>query len=211
MKVKNFVVMHLRNANYKTLQKRNGEGELKMSKGKKRLLVVVDYQNDFVTGSLGNPHALALREGILKKVKEYAENQDEVWFTKDTHEENYLNTLEGSKLPVEHGIRGTEGNEIDSFVLEGLKELTGGAKTSTGGDFPFRVIEKGHFPISVLTAKEIYDQGEEYEDITLCGVVTNICVISNAAIFRSIFPEAVINIDASLCASNDMDLHDPLC
>ncbi|NMA67924.1 MAG: cysteine hydrolase [Desulfitobacterium sp.] len=179
-----------------------------MSKSKKRLLVVVDYQNDFTTGSLGSSHALALREGLLKKIKEYAKNGDEVWFTKDTHEESYLQTLEGSKLPIEHGIRGTEGNEIDSFILEGLEELTGGAKSSTEEDFPFRIIEKSHFPISVLTAKEIYDEGVEYEDITLCGVVTNICVISNAAIFRSIFPETVINIDASLCASNDMELHD---
>lgn len=178
-----------------------------MSKSKKRLLVVVDYQNDFTTGSLGNSHALALREGILNKVKEYVQNQDEVWFTKDTHEENYLKTLEGSKLPIEHGIRGTAGNEIDSFVLEGLEELTGGAKTSTGEDFPFRIIEKGHFPISIATAKEILDEGVEYQEITLCGVVTNICVISNAVIFRSIFPETVINVDASLCASNDMELH----
>ena len=179
-----------------------------MSERKKKLLVVVDYQNDFVTGSLGNPHALALREGILNKVKEYAQNQDEVWFTKDTHEVNYLQTLEGTNLPVEHCIRGSWGCEIDSFVLEGLKDLFLDSRNSAGDRFPFKVIEKGNFPISVRTAAEIYNEcKEEYEDITLCGVVTNICVISNAIILRSIFPETLIYVDASLCASNDPELH----
>lgn len=179
-----------------------------MNERKKKLLVVVDYQNDFVTGSLGNPNALALREGILSKVKEYAQNQDEVWFTKDIHEANYLKTLEGSKLPVEHCLRGTWGSEIDTFVCEGLKDLKSDVTNPAGNEVPFRVIEKGNFPISVLTAREIYEQcQEDYEEITLCGVVTNICVISNAVIFRSIFPETVINVDASLCASNDMELH----
>ncbi|MBQ8292334.1 MAG: cysteine hydrolase [Bacilli bacterium] len=152
----------------------------------KKLLIVVDYQNDFVTGSLGFKKAVDIEKGIFERVKEYEENGDDVIFTLDTHEASYLKTEEGIYLPVEHCLKGTNGHELYGLVKEVAKNHL--------------LIEKATFPSHKLLN---YLLDKEYECIELCGVVTNICVISNAIIVKAALPNAHIVINQKLCASND--------
>lgn len=154
----------------------------------KKLLVIIDYQNDFVNGSLGFDGAENLESGIIKKIAEY--ENDEIIYTLDTHTENYMNTFEGKNLPVPHCIKGTNGHEIYGQV----KELLKGKKC----------FEKNTFP-SLELGK--YLEGKDYDKIELCGLVSNICVISNAVIAKAACPEAEIVIDSNLTASSDGDLH----
>ena len=157
-----------------------------------KLLVVVDYQNDFVDGSLGFPGAEKLDEGIAEKVLTH---QGPVIYTLDTHPAEYLNTREGKALPVEHCIRKSEGWEPYGKTKEALDKVNATA------------VEKKSFGISPKTIESM-DLPESFDEIELAGLVTNICVISNAVIFQAAYPEAQIVVDASLCASFDPVLHD---
>lgn len=154
-----------------------------------KLLIVVDYQVDFVTGSLGFEEALKLEEGIYKRIKEYQENGDDVVFTLDTHQTDYLITEEGKYLPIEHCLKNTPGHELYGKV----KEVVSDNKT----------FEKTTFPSSELL---IYLLDKDYDFIELCGVVTNICVISNAIIAKAAKPLAHIVVNQKLCASNDLEM-----
>lgn len=155
----------------------------------KKLLIVVDYQNDFVTGSLGNESALKIYEPLLKEVKKYCQNNDDIIFTKDTHLSDYFTTVEGKNLPVEHCIKGTKGHEL----YGDLEKISS----------HYHVIEKDTFGAKnlIFALKD-----KNYDDIQLCGVVTNICVISNAILVKSLFPNAHIHLNHNLCASNDETL-----
>ena len=158
----------------------------------KKLLIVIDFQNDFVDGTLGFPEAKKLEDVIYNKIKSYLNNNDDVIYTLDTHDDKYLNTVEGSKLPIIHCLKGTSGHEIYGKV----KDLI--TKDSV-------VFEKSTFGSLDLG---IYLKGKNYFEIELCGLVSNICVISNAVIAKSATPNARILIDASATSSNDKDLHD---
>lgn len=154
----------------------------------KKLLIVVDYQNDFVNGSLGFPFAQQLENGIAAKIEEY--KNDEIVYTLDTHYENYADTQEGKNLPVSHCIKGTKGHELYGKIqklLEGRKYF-----------------EKSTFP-SLELGK--YLEGKDYDTIELCGLVSNICVISNAVIAKAACPEAQIIVDSALTASADSELN----
>jgi len=155
-----------------------------------RCLIVVDYQNDFVTGSLGFPAAQAIEEGIAKKIVEYRMSGDEILFTFDTHNSAYLVSREGRYLPVPHCIGGTEGHKLYGKVGELVSE----------DDWCFIKYTFG--------SDALYDFLKEhrYSSIELVGVVTNICVISNAVLARTAQPETDISVDASCCASNDLRL-----
>lgn len=150
--------------------------------GIKRLLVVVDMQRDFVDGALGSEAA----RKIVPAVQALVAEADEVVYTQDTHEENYLDTHEGKFLPVPHCIRGTAGWEIVPQLFRR------GA----------RVFEKGTFG-SVPLAE--YAAG--YGEITLCGVCTDICVVSNALLIRAFAPEAGVRVAASACAGTSPEAH----
>ena len=152
----------------------------------KKLLVVVDYQVDFVNGSLGFPKALSLENGIVDKVLEFENNGDEVIFTLDTHYDDYMQTVEGVNLPVKHCIKGTEGHEIFGEVRDLALIHT--------------VIEKETFGSSKLFE---YLSKNAFDEIYFCGVVTNICVISNAVVAKSALPNSKIFIYKDLVASND--------
>lgn len=154
----------------------------------KKLLIVVDYQNDFVCGSLGFDKAAALEEGILKKIAEY--ENDEIIYTLDTHGKNYMSTREGRNLPVAHCIKGTPGHGLYGRVKDAL----------IGKIF----FEKNTFP-SLELGKFL--EGKAYNIIELCGLVSNICVLSNAVIAKAACPEAEIIVDSSLTASSDTALH----
>ena len=155
----------------------------------KKILIIVDYQNDFVSGSLGFPEAVRLEEGICAKIKEY--ENDEIVYTLDTHRENYLDTQEGKKLPVVHCIKGTEGHELYGKVKELLKDC--------------RTFEKPTFPSADLLD---YLRGGEYDVIELAGLVSSICVISNAVIAKAACPEAEIIVDSALTAGADAHMHE---
>lgn len=157
----------------------------------KKLLLVVDYQVDFVSGSLGFPAAPALEEGIADLVQAYKAAGDRVIFTLDTHPADYLSTYEGKHLPVPHCVLGTPGHGLYGK----LAELTGGCTLLCKPTF-------GSAELLTLLQKEGADE------VLIVGLVTNICVIANAIIAKTALPEADIVIDAALCSSFDPKLHE---
>ncbi len=158
---------------------------------KKRCLIVIDYQNDFVTGSLGNAAALALEEGIAARIDECRTRGDDILFTLDTHEPDYMTTHEGKNLPVPHCIIGTPGHALYGKVGK------------------VRQPEDPVFQKETFGSKGLFHHLREsdYTDVELCGVVTNICVVSNAVLARTALPEAEITVRGDLCASNDPAMH----
>lgn len=153
----------------------------------KKCLIVVDYQNDFVSGTLGFPKAITLEPRIAEKIKEYKHCGDDVLFTFDTHDENYLNSAEGKCLPVAHCIKGTVGHELFGDVAK-LMETSDKAfyKSTFGSDELYR-----------------YLKSNSYSAVELVGVITNICVISNAILAKTACPETKIIVDSACVASND--------
>ena len=145
-----------------------------------KILVVVDMQNDFIDGALGTPEAVA----IVPYVKQAIENfEGKVFFTRDTHFSDYLDTQEGKHLPVPHCIKGTPGWEIHP-QLDALRKT--------------EPIDKLTFGSSQLT--QILAAEKEVESITFLGLCTDICVISNVMIAKAFFPEIPLIVDAKGCA-----------
>lgn len=156
-----------------------------------RLLVVVDMQNDFIDGALGTEEAVA----IIPKVKEKIKNFDgKVLATKDTHGKDYLKTQEGKNLPVIHCIKGTKGWEIHPEIAPLIE------------DEPF---EKATFGSRCLAKvlKSYHEKDEKIESITLVGLCTDICVISNAMVLKAFLPEVEIIVDAACCAGVTPESH----
>lgn len=162
----------------------------------KRLLVVVDYQNDFVDGALGFKKAETLENGIYEKVKSYLNNEDKVLFTYDTHYENYLETREGKNLPVKHCIIDTEGHKLYGKINEFENEEN------------TIHINKEAFGIAPEELIKLKEKFKTVDEIELVGVVTNMCVISNVVTLQSTFINANMKVDSNLCASFDDSLHD---
>lgn len=160
----------------------------------KRILVVVDMQNDFVTGALGTKEAQAIVPAIINKVKNF---DGEIIFTQDTHLENYLETQEGKMLPVEHCIKGTEGWEL-------VKELEQLRK-----QYSYIVYEKPTFG-SVRLAQDLEPryQAGEIESVEVIGLCTDICVISNALMLKAFMPELPILADSFCCAGVTPQKHE---
>lgn len=147
------------------------------------LLIVVDMQNDFIDGALGTKEAVA----IVPKVKEKIRNfQGRILFTRDTHGADYMDTQEGHKLPVPHCIKGTDGWQISPELAPLCKEE------------PIDKITFGSSELGALLQKA--DRENPVESITLIGLCTDICVISNALLAKAFLPEARIVVDASCCA-----------
>lgn len=155
------------------------------------ILLVIDMQNDFIDGALGTPEAV----DIVPKVREKIRNFDgTVLFTRDTHGENYMETQEGKNLPVPHCIRGTEGWQIRP-ELEELRVT--------------EPIDKGTFGSDEL-GKILRDLNDEdpIGIITVIGLCTDICVISNALLAKAFLPEVPIEVDASCCAGVTPESHE---
>lgn len=159
---------------------------------KRRCLIVVDYQKDFVDGSLGFEKAVALDHGIAEKIRAYHAQGDDVIFTLDTHSDDYLSTQEGHHLPVPHCIAGTQGHRLYGEVAS------------------CRQVEDKLFFKPAFGSMELalFLRTHPYQEVELVGVVTNICVISNALLVKTALPEAHVTVDSALCASNDDALHD---
>ena len=136
----------------------------------KKLLVVVDYQNDFVDGALGFDGAELLEDEILNLIENFERNGDFICFTKDTHERDYLRTTEGIKLPVEHCIKGTKGWEVTDRLKEYINKYPCFEK------YTFGSLELGNY---------IRGINPLINEVYLVGLVSNICVISNAIIAKS--------------------------
>ena len=165
----------------KSLRETRGatEGGEKMQK----ILVVVDMQNDFIDGALGTPEAVAIVPQVEQKIREFP---GKVIFTRDTHGEQYLKTQEGKHLPVPHCIKGTKGWEICP-QLEALRETDAVDKETFGSEKLGEMLQEEN-------------RKEQIEDITLVGLCTDICVISNALLLKAFLPETPIIVDASCCA-----------
>ena len=157
----------------------------------KKCLIVVDYQIDFVTGALGFPESEALERGIAEKIGQYRDCGGEVVFTFDTHSHDYMDTQEGRSLPVPHCIKGTEGHALfgapAGLALESDRKFL---KNTFGSDDLYAYLKQ-----------------QPFESIELVGVVSNICVISNAILAKTAQPETPIIVDARCSASNDSRLH----
>ena len=157
----------------------------------RKILVVIDMQNDFVSGSLGTREAECIIPAVRKKI--YAYPTLDIYYTQDTHDADYLNTQEGRNLPVLHCIKGTDGWNIHPAV----KDLLAGA----------RGYEKPSFGSLQLAAalKEIADH-EEIE-LELIGLCTDICVVSNALLLKAYMPEVRIVVDSACCAGVTPEKH----
>lgn len=159
-----------------------------------RYLFVIDYQNDFVDGALGFPGAEKLDERIAAKVRAYGKGH--VLFTRDTHFENYLETREGKNLPVVHCIKGTDGWQVYGETAKALAEVEAPG------------IDKLVFGMDVTDPATAAVLPQQADEIELVGLVSNICVVSNAVVLQSKYPEATIIVDAACTASFDNSLND---
>ena len=148
-----------------------------------KYLIVVDMQNDFITGTLGSKLAEAIVPNVVEKVKNF---DGKVIFTRDTHFADYMQTQEGKNLPVEHCIKDTDGwqicDELKPYVNEIVDKITFGSV-----DLPQMITDA--------------------DEIELCGLCTDICVISNAMILKATFPEVKITVDSNCCAGVSVVSH----
>lgn len=171
-----------------------------------KILVVVDIQNDFIDGALGSPEAQAIVPNVVNKIKS-CDSNTLVLLTKDTHYSNYMDTLEGKKLPIPHCIEGTYGWSLNNEVSNAVKDFSG----CLYSDFDIinsRIIKNtfGSTRLAQLLTKAIAN-GDEINSIELVGVCTDICVISNALLLKAFFPEIPITVDASCCAGVTPESH----
>lgn len=160
----------------------------------KKVLVVVDMQNDFVDGALGTKEAVGIVDNVVSKIQNF---DGKIIATLDTHQYNYMETPEGKKLPVPHCIRMTNGWLLNEKVMMAL----------SGKDY--KTIEKGTF-CSTRLVNEIHkikgDDDIEIE-IEIVGLCTDICVVSNALLLKAYFPETKMIVDASCCAGVTTESH----
>lgn len=164
----------------------------------RKVLVVVDYQNDFVNGSLGFNQSESIAGNIYSLVVNALKNNELVVFTKDTHSPDYLSTREGRFLPVEHCIKGTKGHQL----FGELKVFEDNLNPNV------IVLEKGDFGCDKLCEAIEEAFGGEPDEIEFCGVVTNICVISNIVLCQTHFKKAKLSLHLEACAAvGDMQKH----
>lgn len=171
---------------------------------KKKLLVVVDMQNDFVSGSLGTKEAQSIVDNVYNKIVQYCSEGQSIVFTKDTHRENYLQTQEGKNLPIEHCIKGTWGWEI----VDEIKDFAGNDRKECFGFETDAVYQKETFG-SYELADDLCITDERFEEIEFVGLCTDICVISNVLGAKAnVDKNTLISVDASCCAGVTPEAHD---
>ena len=159
-----------------------------------RYLFVIDYQNDFVDGALGFPGAEKLDKKIAEKVLAYGKGR--VLFTRDTHFEDYLQTREGKNLPVPHCIKDSFGWQVYGETAKALAQVEALA------------IDKLVFGMDVTDPATAAVLPEKADEIELVGLVSNICVVSNAVVLQSKYPQATVIVDAACTDSFDKTLHE---
>lgn len=155
----------------------------------KHVLAVIDMQNDFIDGALGTKEAEAIVENVAAQIRDF---EGEVVYTRDTHFEDYLGTQEGKRLPVPHCIKDTEGWQIREQVRQ-----------ACAGDV--KIFDKPAFG-SVELAEYLKDM-PDLESVTLIGLCTDICVISNALLIKAFLPEVTVKVNADCCAGVTPESH----
>jgi nicotinamidase/pyrazinamidase len=161
----------------------------------KKVFVVIDMQNDFIVGSLANNAAKAIVPYIVRRIGEL-ETGTTVVFTRDTHNDDYLNTPEGRKLPVKHCIEGSDGWQIDKNIAAAVVARKDELKTL--------YIDKPTFGYGEWNKISAIKKASKIE---ICGTCTDICVVSNALSIKAVNPSAEISVDAHLCAGVTPELH----
>ena len=159
----------------------------------KHFLIVVDMQKDFVDGALGTPEAVAILPAVCEKIRTF---EGEILVTYDTHPADYLNTAEGHKLPVVHCVKDTPGWQLDANVAAALAGKA------------YKTVEKPTFGSTELPSIVAAMAGEEDFSVTLIGLCTDICVVSNALLLKAHFPEKALAVDAACCAGVTPASHD---
>lgn len=170
----------------------------------KKILVVIDMQNDFIDGPLGTPEARAIVDKVCEKIR--GEEWDYIYYTMDTHDENYLETQEGEKLPIKHCIYGTVGWLLNPDVMVAISSKD----TSKYEQIIKYTFGAGRFPgaIEFLKGCDGFEDSLSSDiELTLVGVCTDICVISNALLLKTYFPEMKIVVDAACCAGSTVTKH----
>ena len=170
-----------------------------------KVIVIVDMQNDFVNGPLGTPEARNILPVMVERLREYQSEQPLIFFTKDTHYDNYLDTQEGVNLPVAHCIEDTNGwsicKSISSFV-----DLNPNFLFYSDDSIIRSRIYKNTFG-SIRLAEVINEYEDEIDEVIFMGVCTDICVVSNALLVKAYCPELKITVDASCCAGTTPENH----
>ena len=167
-----------------------------------KILVVIDVQNDFVTGTLANKHAQKVIPEIVNLVKKFGDDGCPIIFTKDTHDDsNYLDSQEGRKLPIKHCIRGTHGRDIVNEVYGAIPQ-----------DNEVKFVEKcifGELDLWRYIHDIIFSNKKYYriDNIYICGLCTDICVIINALILKARMPEIEIYVVSDVCAGTTPEKH----
>lgn len=160
----------------------------------KKILVVVDMQNDFIDGSLGTKEAVAIVDNVVNKIRN---TEAQIIVTRDTHFEDYLQTAEGKKLPVEHCIKDTHGWKINSAVKDALRDK----------DYVDYINKLTFGSTELPKAVSSLAQGEDFY-VELVGLCTDICVVSNALLLKAHFPSTKISVDSSCCAGVTPETHE---
>ena len=161
------------------------------------VLIVVDMQKDFVDHALGTAEAVEIVPAVAEKIRQYRARGDMIIATRDTHQENYLNTQEGKYLPVIHCVKGTEGWELDDRIAEAL-----------GPDA--LILDKPTFGSTELVkvmGELAAEHGEENVNAEIIGLCTDICVVSNALLLKAYYHEMPISLDAGCCAGVTPEKH----
>ena len=171
----------------------------------KKILIVIDMQNDFIDGALGTKEAQAIVPNVKKKIEEYHTLGYSVVFTRDTHHENYLDTMEGKILPVKHCIENTDGwaisKEFDTSIAYVIIDKP------TFGYLGWTSYLSNFFYVEDEDSWIGTEEEEHPEHIEIVGLCTDICVVSNALILKATYPETNITVDASCCAGVTPESH----
>lgn len=157
----------------------------------RKILLVIDMQNDFINGALGTPEAEAIVGRVAEEIRKYP--TENVIATRDTHTEDYLNTQEGRKLPVVHCVRGTPGWELHPEIAAALKGAA--------------IIDKPTFGSKELAEKLSLLSEQDDLEVTLAGLCTDICVVSNALLIKAFLPETPVRVIADCCAGVTPESH----
>jgi len=157
----------------------------------RKILLVIDMQNDFIDGALGTPEAEAIIDKVVQVIEKYP--LDDIIATRDTHGEDYLETQEGRKLPVPHCIKGTPGCSLHPRIRAALHGAA--------------IMGKSTFASKKLAEKVAALAKKDELEITLVGLCTDICVVSNALLLKAYLPETPIRVIASACAGVTPESH----
>ena len=162
------------------------------------VLVVIDMQNDFINGALGTKEAEVILPKVINRVKAAAILNEFVIYTQDTHDVNYLDTQEGTFLPVKHCIRATDGWQLPEELQDAINKCANA-----------RIEKEAFGTFAIMNTLKTFEQELEYEvdSIEICGLCTDICVITNALLLKTAFPEVVIHVEANCCAGTTPEKH----